>query len=39
MILTDQERMFKARIWNNLNKQWLVDQKQKKRNKKLERKA
>lgn len=39
MILTDQERLFKARIWNNLNKQWLVDQKQKKRNKKLERKA
>lgn len=25
MILNSQERDFKARIWTNLNKQWLIE--------------
>lgn len=39
MILNAQERDFKARIWTNLNKQWLIDQKEKKRTKKAEQKT
>ena len=34
MILNPQERDFKARIWTNLNKAWLLDQKNKKRQQK-----
>ena len=39
MLLNSQERDFKARVWTNLNKQWLVEQKEKKRIKKQEIKA
>ena len=38
MILNPQERDFKARIWTNLNKAWLLDQKTKKRQQKALRK-
>ena len=36
MILTEQERSFKDRVWKNLNKQWITEQNEKKRLKKLE---
>ena len=36
MILNEQERSFKDRVWKNLNKQWITDQNDKKRLKKLE---
>ena len=36
MILNEQERSFKDRVWKNLNKQWITDQNDRKRLKKLE---
>ena len=29
MILDKQEREFKARVWNNLNREWLTEQNEK----------
>lgn len=34
MILKPEERDFKTRVWNNLNKDWIKDQKERKRKKK-----
>ena len=34
MILTKKERGLKIRIWNNLNKEWLTEQNERKRKKK-----
>ena len=34
MILKPEERDFKTRVWNNLNKEWLEDQQERKRKKK-----
>ena len=34
MILSEKERNLKTRIWNNLNKEWLTEQNEKKRKKK-----
>ena len=36
MILSAEERNFKERVWINLNKQWIVEQNSKKRQKKDE---
>ena len=38
MILTDEERRLKKIIWDNLNKDWLKEQKKKKRERKEKRK-
>ena len=35
MLLKPDERDFKTRVWNNLNKDWIIDQKERKRKKKL----
>lgn len=34
MILNKEEREFKTRVWNNLNREWLTEQKKRKREKK-----
>lgn len=34
MLLKPDERDFKTRVWNNLNKDWIIEQKEKKRQKK-----
>jgi len=34
MILNEQERKLKTRLWNNLHKDWIVEQKEKKRKQK-----
>ena len=38
MILTEDEKKLKTLLWNNLNKEWIKDQKEKKRLKKEQRK-
>ena len=34
MILDKNERDFKSRLWNNLNREWITEQNEKKRKKK-----
>jgi hypothetical protein len=34
MLLKPDERDFKTRVWNNLNKDWIIEQKERKRKKK-----
>ena len=34
MLLKPDERDFKTRFWNNLNKDWIIEQKERKRKKK-----